>query len=82
MESSVKLRVVTFKRFESLVKKSVLHDHKLDVSLVAGTTEGCGLFGIEAGSFSEIEAAILLKSLSYILNSNDFIFLFILYSQL
>ena len=76
MEHTVELGVVTFEALESLVEKGVLNHHELDVSLVAGTTESCGLLSVETGGLNEIETAILLDSLGYVLNSYDFIFLF------
>ena len=76
MEHTVELSVVTFEALESLVEKGVLNHHELDVGLVAGTTQRCGLLSVKTGGLDEVEAAILLDSLGYVLDSYDFIFLF------
>ena len=76
VEGTVKFAVVTFKVLECLVEKFVLHNHELDVGIVASATELRGLFSIESCSLYEVETIVGFDSLLNLLYDASFFFLF------
>ena len=58
------------------MKKGVLYNKQLYVGIEASTTEVACFFGVKAGSFYELEAAVFFNRFGDILNCDTFIFLF------
>ena len=75
LECGVEFGVIAFEVFESLAEELVLHNNQLDVGVEASTAKFGGLFGIESGSFYEVEAVVCLDSFLYFADYNRFIFL-------
>ena len=76
LERGIQLGEVAIHTLKSLVKKSVLHHHELDVVLSAGTAELGSALCIESGGLHEVEAAVLFEGIGDFADDDCFIFLF------